>query len=111
MKKPKLSRKRYSPLPDIYTLFDKTSLWATFNAARTFAPEETPTINPSSFINLLVISTASLLLTLTTSPMRGISTKLGINPGPILWIMCELAFPLIITADSAGSTATAFTSG
>jgi transposase len=25
MKKPKLSRKRCSPLPDIYTLFDKTS--------------------------------------------------------------------------------------
>jgi len=25
MKKPKLGRKRYSPLPDIYTLIDKTS--------------------------------------------------------------------------------------
>jgi len=27
MKKPKLSRKRCSPLPDIYTLFDKTSVY------------------------------------------------------------------------------------
>jgi len=51
MKKPKLSGKRYSPLPDIYTPIDKTSIvYLLIARALSFAAKEITIALPLAFL-------------------------------------------------------------
>ena len=81
-----------------------SGLLATSMADQTAAPEEIPTISPSSRASLLAIAIASALGQGLISSMSSLPRIDGTKPAPIPWILCGPFGCPEMTADSAGST-------
>lgn len=64
-----------------------------FKMAAAFAPEDIPTSNPSSLANLLTMSIASWVVTVTISSICDLSNISGINPGPMPWMLWNAGSP------------------
>jgi hypothetical protein len=61
--------------------------FATWNAAHAIAPDEMPTMIPSSRQRRRAVSKASSLLTLMISSSSSVFRTFGTKPAPIPWIL------------------------